>query len=305
MKKLLFFIAMSCPFLSSAQNVVQNTDTIAIRFGERITFKYGLSPRPDTAFFPLQNFNEDSLTRIADTNDLNANESYIGNSIQFTSFDSGVFTIPPMPIVLGEETLYTKAFQFLSIPTEVDTASNAFFDIKENFVEEWTIYDWLAYNKTSIIIAWIIILVVVLLIVFRKKLFPKKKVEEVILPEPIESFDEWMQNYILQIKNNEEWKKQDLKPFYSSINYLLRKFLEYKFSVKTLEKTSSEIIAQLRHSNINQEDKNRIIESLNLSDMVKFAKENPTYDDNLGRLSWIETFIAKHNVKTFEEGENE
>lgn len=304
MKKWIFYIALLAPFFLGAQNVVQSADTLIIRFGERITLNYGLSPKPaDTAYFPYQILDEDSLTIIADTNKVKANSTYIGNSIQFTAFDSGVFTFPELPVIFNSETLYTKAFQFLSIPTKVDT-TQAFFDIKENFAAEWTFSDWLAYNKTIIIVAFLIALVIALLIIFRKKIFPKKKIAEIIAPEPVETFDQWMHKYIQQIKDEEAWKKQDLKPYYSSINYLLRKFLEYNFSIKTLEKTSSEIIAQLRHSNINQEDKNRIIQSLNLSDMVKFAKENPTYDDNLARLSWIETFIAKHNVKP-EEGNNE
>jgi hypothetical protein len=298
MKKLLLVSLGICLlFAGQAQNIVQNTDTLIIRFGERITLNYGLSPKPsDTVLFPVSELDEDSLSIINPEGKVSSNADYIGNSVQFTAFDSGLFTFPALPFVVQNDTGYTQAFRYLVVPAEIDT-TKAFFDIKDNYVVEWTLADTLALHQNKIYIALGIIALLVLLFIFRKKLVFKRKekiVEEEVIPA--EKFEDWLEKQISKMRQDQLWKRSDLKPFYSSLNYVLRKFLEHQYSIKTLEKTSSEIIAQLRFTQLNQDEINRVIQSLNLSDMVKFAKENPTHDDNKGKLDWLESFIKKNMV---------
>lgn len=294
-RSVLIFIAIVFSFSGFAQNVIQGTDTLIVRFGERITLKYGLSPKPtDTAFFPVQEINDDSLTTFPLEAKVTSNADFIGNSIQFTAFDSGLFSFPSLPIISNGDTLYTQKFQYLVVPAQIDT-TQAFYDIKENFAVEWTFGDWLKLYQAEIIWGLIALIALVLLIVFRKKLLPKKKEKEIveeIVPE--ELFEDWIRKQLASMHAEELWKQNDLKPFYSSLNYVLRKFLAYRYAIKTLEKTSSEINAQLKYTELSLEEKSRISQSLNLSDMVKFAKENPTYDDNKGRLEWLESFVNTH-----------
>lgn len=296
MKKLIFLSLGFCLlFAAQAQNVIQSTDTLIIRFGERIRFNYGLSPKPsDTALFPVQELDEDSLSIIDARGSVSSNADFIGNSIQITAFDSGLFLFPALPIVVEGDTLFTRPFRYLVIPAEIDT-TQAFFDIKDNFLVEWTLADSLALHQNKIYVALLIIALLVLLFIFRKKLVFKRK-EQAVIEEiiPVEKFEDWLGKQLTKMHDDQLWKRSDLKPFYSSLNYVLRKFLEHQYSIKTLEKTSSEIIAQLRFTQLNQDEINRVIQSLNLSDMVKFAKENPTYEDNKGKLEWLETFVKKN-----------
>lgn len=296
MKKLIFVSLGICLlFAAQAQNIIQSTDTLIIRFGERITLNYGISPKPtDTVLFPINDLDEDTLSIINPEGKISSNADYIGNQIEFTAFDSGLFTFPALPLVSQNDTGYTQSFRYLVVPAEIDT-TKAFFDIKENFEVEWTLADALALHQRKIYWSLLAIALAVLLFLFRKKLVLKRRVQPVIEEEiPEEKFEEWLEKHLKKMREDQLWKRSDLKPFYSSLNFVLRKFLEHQYSIKTLEKTSSEIIAQLRFTQLNQEEINRVIQSLNLSDMVKFAKENPTYEDNKGKLDWLESFIKKN-----------
>lgn len=294
-RSVLILIAVVISFSGYTQNVIQSTDTLIVRFGERITLQYGLSPKPaDTVLFPVQEINNDSLTTFPLEGKVTSTPDFIGNSIQFTAFDSGLFSFPALPLISNGDTLYTQKFQYYVVPAQIDT-TQAFYDIKENFEVEWTFNDWLELYKTEIIWSFIGLAALVLLIIFGKKLLPKKKAKPVVeetIPE--ERFEEWIQKQLAAMHAEELWKQSDLKPFYSSLNYVLRKFLEYRYAIKTLEKTSSEINAQIKFTDLTLDEKSRISQSLNLSDMVKFAKENPTYDDNKGRLEWLEGFVNAH-----------
>ena len=296
MKKLIFVSLGICLlFAAQAQNIIQSTDTLIIRFGERITLNYGISPKPtDTVLFPINDLDEDTLSIINPEGKVSSNADYIGNQIEFTAFDSGLFTFPALPLVSQNDTGYTQSFRYLVVPAEIDT-TKAFFDIKENFEVEWTLADALALHQRKIYWSLLAVAFAVLLFLFRKKLVLKRRVQPVIEEEiPEEKFEEWLEKHLKKMREDQLWKRSDLKPFYSSLNFVLRKFLEHQYSIKTLEKTSSEIIAQLRFTQLNQEEINRVIQSLNLSDMVKFAKENPTYEDNKGKLDWLERFIKKN-----------
>lgn len=296
MKKLIFVSLGICLlFAAQAQNIIQSTDTLIIRFGERITLNYGISPKPtDTVLFPINDLDEDTLSIINPEGKVSSNADYIGNQIEFTAFDSGLFTFPALPLVSQNDTGYTQSFRYLVVPAEIDT-TKAFFDIKENFEVEWTLADALALHQRKIYWSLLAIALAVLLFLFRKKLVLKRRVQPVIEEEiPEEKFEEWLEKHLKKMREDQLWKRSDLKPFYYSLNFVLRKFLEHQYSIKTLEKTSSEIIAQLRFTQLNQEEINRVIQSLNLSDMVKFAKENPTYEDNKGKLDWLESFIKKN-----------
>tara|TARA_R110001592_G_scaffold359340_3_gene665697 strand:+ start:58054 stop:58983 length:930 start_codon:yes stop_codon:yes gene_type:complete len=298
MKKLIFVSLGFCLlFAAQAQNLIQSTDTLIIRFGERIQFKYGLSPKPvDTVLFPVSELDEDSLSIINPSGNVSSNADFIGNTIEFTAFDSGLFTFPALPVIVDGDTGYTRVFQYLVVPAQIDT-TNAFYDIKDNYLVEWTLADTLALHQRKIYLALAVLTLLILLYIFRKKLVFKRKeqpaVEEVI---PAEKFEDWLEKKLIKMHADQLWKRSDLKPFYSSLNYVLRKFLEHQYSIKTLEKTSSEIIAQLRFTQLSQDEINRVIQSLNLSDMVKFAKENPTHDDNKGKLDWLEGFIKKNLI---------
>lgn len=306
MKKLIFVsLGLCLLFAAQAQNIIQSTDTLIIRFGERIKLNYGLSPKPaDTVLFPVNTIDEDSLSIINPQGKVSSNADYIGNSLEFTAFDSGLFTFPSLPVVLGNDTNYTQSFRFLVVPAEIDT-TKAFFDIKDNYQVEWTLADTLTLHQAKIYWALFFVALAIVLFLFRKKLVFKRKekiVEEEVIPA--EKFEDWLDKNLRKMREDQLWKRSDLKPFYSSLNYVLRKFLEHQYSIKTLEKTSSEIIAQLRFTQLNQDEINIVIQSLNLSDMVKFAKENPTHDDNKGKLDWLETFIKKNLVTQAENKED-
>ncbi|MEN8929039.1 MAG: hypothetical protein ABF240_09240, partial [Flavobacteriales bacterium] len=53
-----------------------------------------------------------------------------------------------------------------------------------------------------------------------------------------------------------------------------------RYNVPTSERTSSEIIQSLRFVEMGEENKANLRELLMLSDLVKFAKELPTADEN-------------------------
>ncbi len=294
-------------FYGTAQKLEQRVDTNIIRFGEQITMQYGVSQLNGLPlqFLPFDMIDEDSLSIVSVTGPDTVNYGLM-QTVKITAFDSGQFTFPSLKYVVGKDTISTQAFAYYCAPVEVDTSQNAIFGFKQAQQTKWTFKDSLSYYQSELIIFLVVLVVLFLGIWLFKKYWKKpdfKKEPEVV--EPTISFEELIEQELNKIKQNKSWEKQDLKPYFSELNYVLRLFLDERFQIKALEDTSREILDQLKYSSITTEEKETIHQTLNLTDLVKYARENPTNAENLRHLQWLEAFIKKYIVNYDKEESNE
>ncbi|MBF0489961.1 MAG: hypothetical protein HQL15_05010 [Candidatus Omnitrophica bacterium] len=126
---------------------------------------------------------------------------------------------------------------------------------------------------------WIVLAAVVVLalltwlvIWFFKRPKVEKKIEIVPL-FPWERAYARLEN--LRLKN---WMERAyLKPYYVELSDIIRHYLEERFSLKAPEMTTEEFLDSLRRSPVLNDAQQQILkEFLNMCDMVKFAKHQPS-----------------------------
>lgn len=77
------------------------------------------------------------------------------------------------------------------------------------------------------------------------------------------------------------WKQGQTKEHYAQASTILREYLENRFEFPALERSSSEIKSGLQSLPLRQEESDVVMEVLQLTDLVKFAKWTPNNQDHL------------------------
>jgi len=89
-------------------------------------------------------------------------------------------------------------------------------------------------------------------------------------------------------------KKAKIKEFYEQISDILRHYIEHRFNLRAPERTTEEFLIELATADIlGTDDKTDLGEFLKLSDLVKFAKHNPTTEQIQKTFDLVKNFIEK------------
>lgn len=83
------------------------------------------------------------------------------------------------------------------------------------------------------------------------------------------------------VKSDKLWLKSRVKDYYTDLTNILRKYLENRFDISAMDKTSAEILYMLKDTNYLDESLvNSLKEILERADFVKFAKSMPLPNEN-------------------------
>lgn len=197
-------------------------------------------------------------------------ETKLRQVIHLTSFDSGHWYIPSF--------YFNKKIKTDSIPVDVVFSDfdpqKPYHDIKEIIEvnpikeKEWW---WYAVIGAALLAGLLIIL------------FKRKKRPVVTEIKTIDPFKEAM----LEL---EKLRKENIsvQQFYTDVVNTFRLYIFRKKGIQSLQKTTDDLIAQLRSINVDKKQFEKLSEALRLSDAVKFAKYIPMQEDNK---------IALENIK--------
>jgi len=123
-------------------------------------------------------------------------------------------------------------------------------------------------------------LLVIALIFYRKykkdKPVFENKIQEQLLPPYVVAL-----NQLDKIKQAKPWQQGRSKEYHTDLTDVIREYIERVFLIKSMEMTSEEILDQLNI--LRKEEKSAYIglkQILQLADLVKFAKWNPTPDEH-------------------------
>lgn len=216
-----------------------------------------------------------------------------------TSFDSGFFALPPFNFKIKNDT--SKVFQtepllfvVQTIPVDTTLAIKA---IKGPIDPAWSIYE----IQKELLIGLIVLLAVILTIYFLKR---KKKVEVIqevtVNKRPAHEIAIEVLN---DLRVQKLWQQGRVKEYHIVISDTIRTYIENRFNVGAMEMTSDEILKSLRFIITDNNLKLKLSNVLILSDMVKFAKEQPLPNEN--ELSWENAidFVKHTALVEQEEGE--
>lgn len=195
----------------------------------------------------------------------------------FIAFDSAQLQLPPVLIQLKSGKVVSSppiALRVMVPPVEI----NDILDIKDIHRETgFYLSDYLF---------WIIALVILLLgLIFRKKILEKIKAWLKIGKNTINSQKVEMPAHLLALKKlsaleaKNSWQAGDTKGFCAELSYIIREYLEKKYSIPALESTTDEIIKVLTQKNLFSDSKTKELQKiLQWTDLAKFAKGTPPSD---------------------------
>lgn len=218
-----------------------------------------------------------------DTVFLENDQCRVSKRYTLTSFADSLFLLDPLPVVAGEDTFYTEALSLNVVqPFVVDTADNAITDIKNVYkapIWWWGIFRWVLLGLGIALLG----VGIYFLVRYLKKRFHKESVEQ-INPELLRPCDEVAFEKLNQIKEQKIWEKGRLKEYYTLLTDVLREYIARRYEVTTSEKTSSELLAQLKPL-VEKDLLARLTKMLQLADLVKFAKWLTTSEEN--EQAWL------------------
>ena len=83
------------------------------------------------------------------------------------------------------------------------------------------------------------------------------------------------------------------KVFHTGINNILRWYLYRRAGVATMEKTSAELMLQLKQFNLSAADFTQLAQVLRMNDAVKFAKYQPSPQENGQAIETIKQSVQQ------------
>jgi hypothetical protein len=291
----LWLCAVWSHFAVAQNNVSSTLKKKEIRIGEQTNFEFTLIvPKDSKVQFPiLKDSIAPSLEIVSvgatDTQLVNQNSTWkLSKVYTITAFDSGFFPIPAFRFKVNNDTTWESSADLLTVKTVAVDTTSAFKAIKQPLDAPWTI----AEIYIEIAIAAGILLLLILLFYWWKKRKPTAKIIEEI-PTPAIPAHLLAINALNELKEQQFWQKGNIKLYHVSLSEIARLYLQNRFGFHALEKTTEEIVFSLSGLNTASNETNALIESLRISDLVKFAKANPMAGDHEFCWTAIMEFVLK------------
>jgi hypothetical protein len=316
MKKISLFISIlyctSALVVGQDISVTADFDTSRISIGDQIGFTVTVS-QPVGLSLPFPQFRDTLIKNIEvlsgpviDTSVVSDKAIKVTGKYLVTSFDSGLYKVDPVYVELKNEQGIRRFYSDYSVLevnrvrlTPPDTV-NKIFDIVRPYSAPVTLAE---------ILPWVLLIIVTavliwLLIRFLKKFHRvREEAAEPALKEPahVIAFRE------LELLRKEElWQLGETKKYYTRLTEILRKYLENRFGVFSLELTTSETLDALVKTGFRKDESYNLLKSvLNGADLVKFAKYQPEAAENESGFndSWNFVSVTKKEETALEAGE--
>ena len=305
MKKLCFILLFSMMTLAGMQCAAQVTflrgradaDTIAV--GQPFDYQLSLTI-PKDYYVEWGQFG-DTLSKSIDVLNVgditttpisNSDNVIMSQHLTLTSFDTGYVYVPEIGVTYSKSlqdslrfTLYTNEAELYVTTVAVDT-TQAFRPIKTVIRQNVTAKEVFPWVVVALVIAGIVYLII------RRKKHPKVK-EKVVeeKKKPVIPAIVTARAKLAEMRDNESWNSSKTKDYYTDLTDIAREYLEGQFEIDAVEMTTDEIMEAVNTLNINSLTKEKLQETLVTADFVKFAKANPTAEQNKKSFTDINGFV--------------
>lgn len=326
MKKLFVHVlvfALSPWFMLKGQEITVSSsfDTSAIYIGDQINFNI-IIEQPANASATLP-FLKDTIVRHIeilsgpdiDTAFIDDGKIRITEKYLITSFDSGHYVVDPLYVEITDESGIRRFFSGYSelkvsrVDISPPDTTQAIFDIVSPYRAPVTfdeLIPWFLLAVLSAILAWFL---------FRLLKRFKNRSQDATIPVNIEPAHVIAFRELEKLKEEKLWQSGETKRYYTRLTEVLRKYLENRFGVFSMELTTSETLEALLKSGFYKNGAyNKLRNVLTGADLVKFAKFNPDPSDNELNFEFAWDFVletreeeiisqpAEEGLKSKEEG---
>jgi hypothetical protein len=205
----------------------------------------------------------------------------LSQTFTLTSWDSGAWAIPPIPLQ-NSSRIRTKPIN-VAVGYSPMAPDQKYHEVK----------DILAVQQPARITwYWYVVGALLLLILFWL-LFPKKKRSA----EPVVIMQDVYKQTLAQLDALKSRTGEEGKEYFTSLILIFRNYLQQRKGLQSHSKTTDDISRQLRTLQLDEKDYNELVQTLQLSDFVKFAKYVPAVDEKEAALNTIKKSIVtiEHN----------
>lgn len=219
--------------------------------------------------------------------------------VKITSFDSGRWEIPSLaftiqPLNGDSSSSIASTTIFLDVQSPVVDTSQPFKPIMAIREAKMPLKEIITY----LILGVILLIGIIALLVFLYRKWKASRKKEIAKPkEPILLPHEKALQALQNLETKQLWQNGEGKRYHTELSDILRAYLEDQFSIDCFEKTTSEIVYQVKRVRVLTAFRQPIRDALTLSDMVKFAKAKPLAEEHTEMLETIRTFIVESYKK--------
>ena len=210
---------------------------------------------------------------------------------EIVSWSVGKKVIGPIKINSSSGTSFNSSKAELTVNTVLEKDSKEIKDIKNNIDIRYPFYFWIIFLVGILLFVFLIIYLIKLIKnrALNKKKDNRNKTPEEIAEEALAKLSE------IKLDNSE-----NIKQYYTVLTEVLKRYIEARYSVETMDQTTSELYRLLRDTDSLKEHASDIKAVMSRCDMVKFECFIPdTFEEDLN-----DTKNIYKNIK-YEEKENE
>ncbi len=299
-------IIMVFPFTGFSQSITATArlDTNVMMIGDQVNLDLKLSlpagyqfSWPSLSDTLVKNLDILSRSKIDTTFSKDRKNFTITQRLRLTSFDSGQYMIPGFRFLYRHlpdtavKTAESPEIALMVHTVKVDT-TRAIKPIKGPMKIPMSFRELLPWILAATGVLLILMAIAYYLWrkkkqqpVFHLKTRVKLKPGEVALME------------LEKLRVKKLWQNNRFKEYHTELTEILRKYIEERLTIMALEKTSAEILFDLRQSgNLSPKTLNNLEEVLTTADMVKFAKAEPLPDEHEQSMQYAIAFVKDTTV---------
>lgn len=276
-------------------------DTTEFLIGDQVGLELEVK-QPIKEFIGIPIFKEELTKQIEileqsenDTTLLESGHFIIKKRLLITAFDSGYYVLPPIPFLYYSDTLRSEPILFKVNTIQVDT-TQAIKDIKMPYEAPLSFAEVFPWAGGGL---GLVILVLVIIYIIRKI----RRNEPIIKRfKPREPAHIIALRDLFKLKTDKLWQQGRIKDYYTVLTDTLRMYLWNRYAIRTMERTSEEILESLKISEFKDEDAfNTLKDIFYTSDLVKFAKFTPLFDEHEKCMSGAFEFVDRTKLIIEEE----
>ncbi|MBK6343987.1 MAG: hypothetical protein IPF41_15765 [Flavobacteriales bacterium] len=300
MSMALVIAAMMAPALMQAQEtapVSAGLDPLRIRIGEHAVIS--LSTKADGPAVKWPAIGDTITGHIEvigisepDTMEMDGAGGPAGKRVvhrfTITSFDTGYWAIPPCKLNVGERAVETEplllrvdgfAVEDTAVPADIKPIQRLPFSLIWWARQQWK---WIAGAALTVLLA-----AAVLLLIRRMRKVPQEPVKE----EAPMALHQRVLAALDALEQERLWQQGQHKAYQSRLTDLLRGYIEERYQVPALERTTDELMHELRVSPLSNDHQVLLGNMLHNADLVKFAKALPSPQENEQLMASARRFV--------------
>ena len=304
MKRYVLILMATFALLGSlkAQNVeVQgNVESTDVQVGKPFTLDLSLKV-PYGWFVEWNDFAIDTLSEQIDiikrseverTADADSNV-IVRQQLTLMTFDTGQIQVPPVALTYAKSfddpdrlKAYTDPINLYSTTITVDTTM-AYKPIVEPLaapIQMKEVYPWLL---------GVLLLALAVFGIWYWRKHRKTKVDadgNIVRGPIIPPYDKAVGD-LEQLRQQKLWQSGKVKEYFSSLTDIAREYIEGQFGVNAVEMTTDDILEEVKPLRFSQETYNKLKETMEVADLVKFAKYSAANLESENAMNRMTEFV--------------